>query len=250
MGSELGRQGDIQQDIRLRRIARQNGARPRPRRKRQTDRRTDAAKQTTVATVAGFLDEDTALTETGALAAGSTVVNGAVNDVIAKDPTVSKDIVYALPIVESTADKAGMLHAISFKVSGDIFGEVTGAEIRVLKVFPDGTGELFTPISAPEEIADKTAALYDTNEAMVTGAIDKEADYILTVFVKDGESFDLDGKADGTVIDPVSIIKAAAVEPDQPDNTRSHNGGCNTGAAGIAMLFLLVPAAIINKKRK
>ena len=211
---------------------------------------TDAAKQTTVATAAGFLDEDTALTETGALAAGSTVVNGAVNDVIAKDPAISKDIVYALPIVESKAAKAGMLHAISFKVSGDIFGEVTGAEIRVLKVFPDGTGELFTPISAPEEIADKTAAPYDTNEAMVTGAIDKEADYILTVFVKDGESFDLDGKADGTVIDPVSIIKAAAVEPDQPDNTRSHNGGCNTGAAGIAMLFLLVPAAIINKKRK
>ena len=211
---------------------------------------TDAAKQTTVATAAGFLDEDTALTETGALAAGSTVVNGAVNDVIAKDPAISKDIVYALPIVESKAAKAGMLHAISFKVSGDIFGEVTGAEIRVLKVFPDGTGELFTPISAPEEIADKTAALYDTNEAMVTGAIDKEADYILTVFVKDGESFDLDGKRGGTVIDPVSIIKAAAVEPDQPDNTRSHNGGCNTGAAGIAMLFLLVPAAIINKKRK
>ena len=247
MGSELGRQGDIQQDIRLRRIARQNGARPRPRRKRQTDRRTDAAKQTTVATAAGFLDEDTALTETGALAAGSTVVNGAVNDVIAKDPTVSKDIVYALPIVESTADKAGMLHAISFKVSGDIFGEVTGAEIRVLKVFPDGTGELFTPISASEEIADKTAALYDTNEAMVTGAIDKEADYFLTIFVKDGESFDLDGKADGTVIDPVSIIKAAAVEPDQPDNTRSHNGGCNSGAA--LPLLAAMAVLIIRKKR-
>ena len=209
---------------------------------------TDAAKQTTVATAAGFKDEDTALTATGALAAGSTVVNGAVNDVIAKDPTVSKDIVYALPIVESKADKAGMLHAISFKVSGDIFGEVTGAEIRVLKVFPDGTGELFTPISAPEEIADKTAALYDTNEAMVTGAIDKEADYILTIFVKDGESFDLDGNADGTVIDPVSIIKAAAAEPDQPDNTRSHNGGCNTGAA-LPLLAAMAAVLIIRKKR-
>ncbi len=208
---------------------------------------TDAAKQTTVATAAGFKEEDTALTETGALAAGSTVVNGAVNDVIAKDPTVSKDIVYALPVVESKADKAGMLHAISFKVSGDIFGEVTGAEIRVLKVFPDGTGELFTPISAPEAIADKTAALYDTNEAMVTGAIDKEADYILTIFVKDGESFDLDGKADGTVIDPVSIIKAAAVEPDEPDNTRSHNGGCNTGAA--LPLLAAMAVLIIRKKR-
>ena len=209
---------------------------------------TDAAKQTTVATAAGFKDEDTALTATGALAAGSTVVNGAVNDVIAKDPTVSKDIVYALPIVESKADKAGMLHAISFKVSGDIFGEVTGAEIRVLKVFPDGTGELFTPISAPEEIADKTAALYDTNEAMVTGAIDKEGQYILTVFVKDGESFDLDGKADGTVIDPVSIIKAAAAEPDEPDNTRSHNGGCNTGAA-LPLLAAMAAVLIIRKKR-
>ncbi|MFR5880066.1 MAG: hypothetical protein ACLUEQ_04250 [Cloacibacillus evryensis] len=51
-----------------------------------------------------------------------------------------------------------MLHAISFKVSGDIFGEVTGAEIRVLKVFPTARRTLHADIRV-EEIADKTAAL-------------------------------------------------------------------------------------------
>ena len=42
-------------------------------------------------------------------------------------------------------------------------------------------------------------------------------------------------------------IKAAAVEPDEPDRTRGRNGGCNSGAA--LPLLAAMAVLIIRKKR-
>ena len=208
---------------------------------------TSAGGQDGVISVTGFTDETTAVGAAGELTAADAIVKSAVDDVIANNPAISKDVACTLPIVESSADKAGQLHAISFKVSGDIFGEVADVTgISVLKVFPDGKGELFTPVTASGDIADKTVALYDGGNAMVTEAVDGSASYILTAFVKDGGTFDLDGQEDGRVIDPISIIKAKAAPP--KPKPASEGGSCDTGAGALALLAL-APLAMRKKKR-
>ncbi len=209
---------------------------------------TSAGGQDGVIGVTGFTDETTAVGAAGELTAADAIVKSAVDDVIANNPAISKDVAYTLPIVESSADKVGQLHAISFKVSGDIFGEVADVTgISVLKVFPDGKGELFTPVTASGDIADKTVALYDGGNAMVTEAIDGSASYILTAFVKDGGTFDLDGQEDGRVIDPISIIKVKAAPP-KPKPASEGGGSCDTGAGALALLAL-APLAMRKKKR-
>ena len=56
-------------------------------------------------------------------------------------------------------------------------------------------------------------------------------------------------KTEGTPEDRCEIGKIVGVHGVRGDMPVSYTH-LNTGAAGIAMLFLLVPAAIINKKRK
>ena len=212
---------------------------------------TDPVKQEDVMNEIGLKAEDTAVTENGSLTVTGALADKAAGEVIANDPdTVSKDSVISLPVTVSSADEAGMIHALGFKVSGDVFGKVDGVgEIRVLKVFTDGGGKAFTVVTAAEAIADKTVALYDANNEIVTGAIDAAATYTLTAFVLDGGEYDLDGKTDGKVIDPIAIIKQAEppVSP-TPTPTGGSGGGCNAGAGALA-LAALIPLAVRRGKR-
>ena len=95
---------------------------------------------------------------------------------------------------------------------------------HLLKIFTDGGGKAFTVVTAAEAIADKTVALYDANNEIVTGAIDAAAPYTLTAFVLDGGEYDLGGKTDGKVIDPIAIIKQAE-PPVSPIPTGGSGGG-------------------------
>ena len=212
---------------------------------------TDPVKQEDVMNEIGLKAEDAAVTENGSLTVAGALADKAAGEVIANDPdTVSKDSVISLPVTVSSADEAGMIHALGFKVSGDVFGKVDGvSEIRVLKVFTDGGGKAFTVVTAAEAIADKTVALYDANNEIVTGAIDAAATYTLTAFVLDGGEYDLDGKTDGKVIDPIAIIKQAEppVSP-TPTPTGGSGGGCNAGAGALA-LAALIPLAVRRGKR-
>ena len=212
---------------------------------------TDPVKQEDVMNEIGLKAEDAAVTENGSLTVAGALADKAAEEVIANDPdTVSKDSVISLPVTVSSADEAGMIHALGFKVSGDVFGKVDGVgEIRVLKIFTDGGGKAFTVVTAAEAIADKTVALYDANNEIVTGAIDAAATYTLTAFVLDGGEYDLDGKTDGKVIDPIAIIKQAEppVSP-TPTPTGGSGGGCNAGAGALA-LAALIPLAVRRGKR-
>ena len=209
---------------------------------------TDPVKQEDVMNEIGLKAEDAAVTENGSLMVAGALADKAAGEVIANDPdTVSKDSVISLPVTVSSADEAGMIHALGFKVSGDVFGKVDGVgEIRVLKVFTDGGGKAFTVVTAAEAIADKTVALYDANNEIVTGAIDAAATYTLTAFVLDGGEYDLGGKTDGKVIDPIAIIKQAE-PPVSPTPTGGSGGGCNAGAGALALV--LIPMAVRRGKR-
>ncbi|WP_455598915.1 Synerg-CTERM sorting domain-containing protein, partial [Cloacibacillus sp.] len=57
------------------------------------------------------------------------------------------------------------------------------------------------------------------------------------VFIKDGGEYDLDGEEDGTVIDPIAIIRQS--KPPVPKPTQHGGGGCTAGAGALAMLALI-----------
>ncbi|MCC8057589.1 Ig-like domain-containing protein, partial [Cloacibacillus sp.] len=172
---------------------------------------TDPAKQDEIIKKIGLAFDDTALTEKGELVISGGLVSKAADEVISGDAeTVSKDAVIYLPLVESHAAEAGRIHALGFTVSGDVFGEIDGvSQIRVIKIFPDGTGRPFRVVTKAEEIEDKTVALYDADDNIVTGAIEPDREYTLAVFIRDSGDYDLDGEEDGGVIDPIAIIRQA-----------------------------------------
>lgn len=137
-------------------------------------------------------------------------------------------------------------------MSGDIFGAVNSAsDIRVLKVFPNGNGKAFTVAIKAEEIADETIALYGSDNKLVTGTIDPaETHYTLVAYVRDGGEFDLNGKADARVVDPIAIIRLAEAPKDRtPEPTTSTGGGgCSTGAGGSAIIAIGLALAVIRRR--
>ncbi|MCC8057991.1 Synerg-CTERM sorting domain-containing protein, partial [Cloacibacillus sp.] len=136
--------------------------------------------------------------------------------------------------------EAGKTQALGFTVSGDIFGEIDDvSQIRVIKIFPDGTGRPFRVVTKAEDTEDKTVALYDADDNIVTGAIEPETMYTLAVFIKDGGEYDLDGEEDGTVIDPIAIIRQAKPPVPKPAPHGGGSGGCTAGAGTLALLTLI-----------
>lgn len=204
---------------------------------------TDPAKQDEIIKKIGLAFDDAALTGKGELVISGGLVSKAADEVISGDAeTVSKDAVIYLPLVESHAAEAGRIHALGFTVSGDVFGEIDGvSQIRVIKIFPDGTGRPFRVVTKAEEIEDKTVALYDADDNIVTGAIEPETMYTLVVFIRDSGKYDLDGEEDGGVIDPIAIIRQA--QPPVPTPTPHPYGrggsGCTAGAGALALLALI-----------
>ena len=212
---------------------------------------TDPASQDEIINIIG-LSKDAAVTENGSLTTTGSLVDKAVGEVIASDSQIiSKEGVIVLPIVVSSADAPdapGKIHALGFKVSGDVFGKVNNvSEIRVVKIFADGHGKPFTVVTSSDTISDKCVALYDVSGDIVTGAIDAEATYTMAAFVKDGGDFDLGKTTDGKVIDPIAIIKQSA-PPAAPTSSGS-GGGCNAGAGAMALMALIPIAAMVRSKK-
>ncbi|MCD8164014.1 MAG: Ig-like domain-containing protein [Synergistaceae bacterium] len=176
---------------------------------------TDLAKQDEAMKKIKLAFDDAALMEKGELVISGGLVNKAADEVISDDTEIiSKDTVIYLPLVESRAAEAGKTHALGFTVSGDLFGEIDDiSQIRVIKIFPDGTGKPFRVATKAEEIENKTVALYDADDNIVTGAIEPETEYTLAVFIKDGGEYDLDSEEDGTVIDPIAISPPCPSRP-------------------------------------
>ncbi|MDO5116467.1 MAG: Ig-like domain-containing protein, partial [Synergistaceae bacterium] len=191
----------------------------------------------------GFTAEELTTDSKGNLAVTNDMIKRAIADIESRVGAVSHDHVTALPVVTSSADQAGMIHALGFAVSGDIFGEITAVrDIKVTKILPNGSGELFTVATSPESFADKHAALFDAEGSLVTGAIDKEASYTLVVFILDNGEFDLSHE-EGKVTASIAILRT-----ESPSEPAGSSGGCSAGMGAIALLALL-PLALRRRKR-
>ena len=170
-----------------------------------------------------------------------------------KDISVDKTSI--LPIVEASLDKSGNTAALCFTVTGAQLYSAAPETVKVMKLFPDGSGQLFEYAASEADYGDKKYTVLDLGGKAVTGSISNEASYSLVVFVTDGGAFDLDGQKDGKVIDPIAFIKESASTPSPtptPEPAPAQSGGSSSGgcSAGVGLLSLLALAALPFAARK
>lgn len=176
------------------------------------------------------------------------VVGGALESVKKENPGLYYESVMPVPLIKAACGLAesGRIIAFGFTVSGDNFGKADSArDIKVMKVLPDGRGVLFKAIGEESEIEDRSCALYKNGE-IFSGPVMPEENYVLTLFIKDGGEFDLDGAENGSVIDPLVVLKAK----EAPARESSSGGGCSAGFGGAALLALAALPVLLRGRRR
>lgn len=186
--------------------------------------------------------------EDGSVILRQDVVGGALESVKKENPGLYYESVMPVPLIKAACGSAesGRIIAFGFTVSGDNFGKADSArDIKVMKVLPDGRGVLFKAIGEEREIEDRSCALYKDGE-IYSGPVMPEENYVLTLFIKDGGEFDLDGAENGSVIDPLVVLKAK----EAPARESSSGGGCSAGFGGAALLALAALPVLLRGRRR
>ncbi len=186
--------------------------------------------------------------EDGSVILRQDVVGGALESVKKENPGLYYESVMPVPLIKAACGSAesGRIIAFGFTVSGDNFGKADSArDIKVMKVLPDGRGVLFKAIGEEREIEDRSCALYKGGE-IYSGPVMPEENYVLTLFIKDGGEFDLDGAENGSVIDPLVVLKAK----EAPARESSSGGGCSAGFGGAALLALAALPVLLRGRRR
>ena len=202
----------------------------------------NSAMSADIAAAIGVTPADLAV-EDGKLVLAKTVQDKAFDRVVELDTALKGGTLKIFPIISNDV-KSGDIAAVKYTVKGDLFGVAAVTDMKVFKIFGFGGGNTipFAVITSEDQRGDMTAALYKSGD-IVTGSIDKTAEYTLITYVKDGGYFDLDWEANGTVVDPVGVGKPAGASP----VTSGSSSGCSAGFGAMALLAL---AALPFLKRK
>ena len=202
----------------------------------------DAAISADIAAAIGAASTDITV-EDGKLVLSKTLQEKALVAAASQDATLKGGSLKIFPIISNDVE-SGDVAAVKYTVKGDLFGVSAAADMKVYKIFADGTTSPFAIITSEDQRGDMTAALYKSGD-IVTGSIEKTAEYTLITYVKDGGAFDLDEDANGTVVDPIAIAKAA---PASPVTDSGSSSGCSAGF-GVMALLALAALPILRKKK-
>ena len=133
------------------------------------------------------------------------------------------------------------LGAVAFEVGGDAFGDGAAlADLAICKLFPDGTALEYK--EAGEEPSDGTFTVTEADGGALAGPFDAGKNYIITLYIEDNGSYDLD-KNTGSIVDPTAIVSYKKPE------THGSGGGCSA-VSGAAALLALVGLPLIARKKK
>ena len=127
-----------------------------------------------------------------------------------------------------------------------------GADVKLLKGTGPDKGVLLTWAARPVDFADGRFTVLD-DKGNIVEDLKPYVPYVLTLFIQDGGPLDLDGAADGKVVDPAAILTVEASgtpapnpepTPDQPDKGKGGGGGCDAGLLWGWLLMTAVPVAL------
>ena len=211
------------------------------------------------AVVLGVDTTKSAITEETKAAAITETMKVISADITSKDLTVNEET-GAVEISVATASEAakGLLKDNETLASKDIaplpvFNQLTSSalkaktaeEVRVMKILSSTTAGEFKYASEITADMDGKFTIQNTDGKIHSGALEAGTDYLLTLFIKDGSSFDLDGAEDGSITDPAAIFSTTTTEPQHG----SSSSGCNGGFGALALLGLALVPMFYGKKR-
>lgn len=179
---------------------------------------------------------------------GATMKTADVRAIISVDsslvlPTETLNTVKPLPTFSAKVDN-GKIVVVGIEVSGSDLLATKSADVRLAKLRADGSAAMLTLVTKKSELDDGSFTLYDKANDKYADTIAATGSYVINVAIRDGGANDLDGKADGTVFDPIA---AFSVTTKEPETRQSSGGACSTGA-GIAVA--LAALAIIRRRTK
>lgn len=174
---------------------------------------------------------------------GMVRLNGSLTMELAKQARKTTEDLETLPLPVFSADvtENGKIAAIGFELTGNEFFAKNPSDVLLMKVVSSDKGVLFDYEDTPSDFDDGEFTVMKGGNVH-TGAIVAGEKYQLVLFIKDGESYDLDLDENGVVVDPLALVGAAE---NADDDDKKPSGGCS---AGYFAPFALVP--FVLRKRK
>ena len=163
-----------------------------------------------------------------------------------------------LPLLSAELSEKSATAAFGIERTGSALMGLSSkpAEVKLMKVLGPDKGEMMRYVGSPEFFDDGTFTVLDA-EGRVIDELRSEERYVLTLFVRDGGKYDLDGRANGSIVDPavlVSVAEKPQVQPGprpQPElKEKGSGGGCDAGSAGISAWVLSGTLLLIFRRRK
>ena len=148
------------------------------------------------------------------------------------------------PICSVDITKSGDIATFAFEISGDKLRAKSPDALKVVNILAGSKGELFKIAATSADYKDEYAVLLKDGK-IFTGTIVPTDTYTLCAFIKDGGSFDLDGKANGEVCGSIAIAETKSKSKEAPGGS---SGGCSAGFAALA-LAAVVPVVVRRKKQ-
>jgi len=160
----------------------------------------------------------------------------------------------ALPLFTASVDAGSTVFA-AFGMPGAflVSPPLEAGNIRVVKLLPEGR-ILFGQAFSYETLGEGRSAVMRGGSVLSAKVAVAEGD-VLLLGIRDGGAFDLDGVADGRIIDPAFALQTMS-SPTPPAPTPvpgegAGGGGCAAGVIpSLSALFLLLPAALLLPGRR
>ena len=177
---------------------------------------------------------------------GMLYLNAEIADNAVENIRAGKDVkdIALFPVFTAQSEELSQtsLGAVAFEVGGDAFGDGAAlADLAICKLFPDGTALEYK--EAGEEPSDGTFTVTEADGGALAGPFDAGKNYIITLYIEDNGSYDLD-KNTGSIVDPTAIVSFKKAE------THGSSGGGCSAVSGAAALLALVGLPLIARKKK
>ena len=154
-----------------------------------------------------------------------------------------------LPILTATLPAGASVAAMGLEVTGSTLMVDEASGVKVLKVLGPEEGELLKYAGSVSEFGDGRFTVLD-GSGRIVGDLSGSGRYVLTLFIEDGGRYDLDGRANGRILDPVmllSVEKSGTPSPKPKPGSESggSGGGCDAGLLwGWWLLAAAVPVVL------
>ncbi|CAM1381711.1 hypothetical protein FF3_02465 [Fretibacterium fastidiosum] len=183
--------------------------------------------------------------DTGVVRLQSRVAREVAREVLPKDVSLKK--VRTLPVLSASLPKGATVAAVGLEITGADLMAKKASEVKLLKATGPDTGALLKWSGKPEEFGDGRFTVLD-GSGRVVDELQPRSRYVLTVFIGDGGKYDLDGEANGKVVDPLALLSltggSAPEHQPGPDSKDGGGGGCNAGLGWLLLLAAAVPVVL------